>query len=287
MVEAAEFWPDPYRPAWEELSTTKGESLFVQAAFELTKEAATYVQLAAGIYAERPLERNEAIKRGQLAKLAKLCVLFISTTHEDDGDQHLALARQLIELVATFLYLLDDDNGSRHDAYVEHSLIAEKELWKNIDVNVKARGDLWPIEERMYRSMKKLAAESGLDMQAIVHEDKGRKRIGWPKAEDLIARLGPTAYGGYRVGSSVVHSTWTDIHRHHLKSKEDGYDVNFDHVTPRPQPLTLASALSAHALLKYFEGRSEEVHFKERVEDLLERVNRLEEMHEAWLSKLE
>ena len=135
------------------------------------------------------------------------------------SDRQLALAREVIEALATLAYLLADTDGVRFDQYIQDSLVAEREFLRLIKKNIEARGSSWAIEESMTRSIERTARDAGID---DVMGLPGRRVIGWPSTELLLGLVGPNLYPSYRVGSSVLHTQWLDLIRHHIKREDDG-----------------------------------------------------------------
>ena len=139
----------------------------------------------------------------------------------------------------------------------------------------------------MERSIEKTAAAGSID---DVSKLPGRSKIGWPKAEDLLKELGENIYPSYRSGSSVLHSTWSDIQRNQLKQNKDGtFELRFDDTDPRPQPLYAAGLLVVdltHGFLK--KVRPDALgHFVPRLDDLRERLLRVAQTHGEWLDNLD
>nr|MDT0666379.1 hypothetical protein [Micromonospora sp. DSM 115978] len=108
--------------------------------------------------------------------------LTLRELNERETFQQLSISRDAIETLATFLYLIGDDGtGLRFDQYVMNSLVAERELIKDIERNIEQRGgDIQPIEERMKNSVTAAAKAAGID---DVSELPSRKSIGYPSAE--------------------------------------------------------------------------------------------------------
>jgi hypothetical protein len=155
--------PPSFVPDWAALVSATREHAFMPAAIELLKEAGTIALLAAAMLPAKPHERDAAIRCGLLVRLGKLVRLMLADTCDVGGGQQLGLFRQMFETAAAILYLVVDDDGSRHQAFVEDSLVAERELLA--DINRRQAGDpdeRWPIEDRMRRSISRSAAAAGI-----------------------------------------------------------------------------------------------------------------------------
>jgi hypothetical protein len=277
-------WPAEYLPNWEALQSAKSEDVFGEAAFELFKEAGILTVLAAGLIPPEPMTRDDAILCGLLVKTCKLGKAIVAMSTHLGSDRQLALFRELIEALATLRYLLDESgDGSRFMAYVLNSSAAEREFLKVVARNVADRGTELPIEASMTRSIQNTTASAGIDDAGSV---PGKKRIGWPSAETLVNGLGGDVYLAYRGGSSVLHSQWADLIRNHLVRTEDGHFVpSFDEPAPRPQPLYAGATLLAITIDRYLtKMRPDALElFRMHLSSLEERLQRLVQMHGAWL----
>jgi hypothetical protein len=118
--------PLSFVPDWAALQSATNEYPFMHTAVELLKESGAIALLAAGIIPDEPHQRDAAIRCGLLVRLAKLVRLMLADTCDIGGGQQLGLSRQMFETAATLLYLADDGDGSRHQAFVENSLVAER-----------------------------------------------------------------------------------------------------------------------------------------------------------------
>lgn len=216
--------PDRYQPDWAALETATNENPFMSTGVELLKEAVGLCVIVAGVIPEQPYDRDQAIRCGLLMRITRLAVAMLRDTCVGDGEQQMSVSRQVLDSVSTLLYLLDDQNGDRHKSYVEDSLLAERELLRNIQQRQKDTGEVLPIEERMRRSIEESAKAAGIDPLMV----PSRKKIGWPSAEVRARELGSTAYSAYRMGSGALHGTWHTVYRHHLRAVEGGFECTLD-----------------------------------------------------------
>lgn len=275
--------PAPYQPIWSELEATTGEDPFMEAGVELLKEAVTLGHLAAGIVPPAPYGRDDAIRCALLVRVSTLGCTMVRDTCAGDGLQQMSLARQVMESVATLLYLSDDTDGSRFEAFVQDSLIAERELLRDIRLRREEDGEAWPIEERMQRSIDRTGRAGGVDPANL----PSRRQVGWPLVEERLKLLGPTAYGAYRMGSAALHGSWHDLYRNHLEEVDGGLLPRFGLPSPRPQPLLTAALLIVEATQTYLSHRGElECNaFDSSLVDLLNRLKRVDQIHEELLQR--
>ena len=274
--------PEPFLIDDVSLAKIDRESEFLRISFELLKEMGHWLIILAGLATE-PLDLNPAIIRGHTVRLAKLTRTMVREMIQDEPGQQLALVREIIETVATLAYLLGDTDGTRYTAYIQDGLVAEREMVKEITINVADRGAALDIENRMLRSIQSKAAAARI---ADVLTLPGRAKIGFPSAEDRIKLLGLNAYIAYRASSSEVHGTWIDLRRNHLEQVGDKFLPNLAQLSIRPQPplamaYVLVSVYTA-TLARHVEPQ-QIAFFEKRFEDLLDRTKRVDAAHEAWL----
>lgn len=190
----------------------------------------------------------------------------------------------LSDSVTTLLHLLDDDSEELFDSYVHDSLIAEREMLKTIKSMRAERGKELPIERRTESSIIRRAEAAGVKVEEI----PSRKDVNWPGAEERATHLGPTAYVGYRAGSSAIHGTWEDLQRNYVTQVDGGFQGRFEPLAPRPQPLFAAAILVTKSAIQYL-GRlktSQDVsEVRDRLKDLQARTSKADALHEAFLNQ--
>ena len=271
--------PTPYQP---DLSSFTSDDDYVGAAFELLKEVTFTVLALAGCLRGRPFQRDEAIRRGLLQRLGLLGKSMLSDAVHEDGYQQPALGRQVIDAVASYFYLAADTDGSRHQAYVNHSLAEEKSGMEIVVQQIKKRGgDALPIEERMRRSIERMASAAGTIFDAV----PGKAKSGWPRTEDRMLDLSSVGYLPFRTGSSHIHSTWAALLQGDLEEVEDGFLVMPTRCAD-VRPMAAAGRLIAEAAVDYLEregSQAERAWFLDRLTAAIEKVCDLDEAHEQFL----
>lgn len=274
---------DDFPPRYEpDLESLKTDDDFGEAAFELLKEVGMTIVYLVGRIPDIPYQRNEAIRRALIKRLMLLGKSLLSDVAHNSGYQQLQITRQIAEAAASYFYLAQDDgSGERYDAYINQALAEEKHNLGVIAGEVKARGgDSLPIEERMRRSIERMASAAGVDFEAVPKT----RDSGWPGAFERLTAMSPTAYPAYRSGSSALHAGWSALLLQDLEEVEGGFSLDAE-VRPRPQPLTMASLLLTEGAVYYLEADGDEAErafFLERLTDLNERVLRLDEAHEQF-----
>lgn len=286
MGPADELWPDRHELDEDELRDQPSHDKFMFASVELFKELGIITTLIASSSErdDRGFERNDAIRRGLIVRVAKIANSLLAETVADHGEQQFALTRQLLETGANFLYLLAGD-ADRYNAFVADSLIAERDLGRLIQANIKARGgSALPIEERMLRSIESTAKGASMDLDSL----PPRGKSGWPNAFERLRQVGlRDLYVLFRMGSVAVHGGWSDLYLHHLEDQGDGRFLPHDMTPARPEPLTSMGILIIVVLTEYLAAEPAALRetFQPRVDDLRSRIQRLDEAHEAFVQR--
>lgn len=270
----------------EVLKRATTESPYMEAAFYLLREATPWFSIVAALKPTAPLTRNDAILRGLLVRTCKLLRLTLRELRERETFQQLSVSRDTIETLATLVYLIGDDGtGVRFDQYIMNSLVAERELLRDIQRNIRDRnGETWSIEERMKRSIAATAKAAGID---DVSQLPGRTRIGYPSAEERIKLLGPSVYIGYRMGSVETHGDWNDVYRNHLSFDDGEFTPNLGSYDVRPQIPLMLVKLSITVLLDNIERLVPDETTARFLEpllgDLVRRAADVDALHEGFL----
>ncbi|MGW4633953.1 DUF5677 domain-containing protein [Nocardia sp. NPDC004415] len=278
-----------YQVDFTALESASSETIFMRESFELLKEAAQLLTLAAAtLDADQPegFDRDEAILVGHLVRMVKLMRSVIRGVADDHGgDQTMQLTRQFLDSASILKYLLADATDlTRRESYVLDSLIAEKEFLKNVRQQIDERGgDKLNIEERIERSIHLTFDTAGVREDAI----PSRKQIRWPNAENRIRLLGPTAYSAYRAGSGSIHGSWHDLERNHLEVIDGKFQLDFNPAPDRPQPLFTMALIAAMIAQEYLDkciptaGEA----FSDRLESYVTKLGRANDLHEEYLTQ--
>ncbi|MER7278054.1 DUF5677 domain-containing protein [Dactylosporangium sp. NPDC000244] len=272
-------------PDWRALREATDENPFMHAAVELLKGALGVTSALAGIVPDQPYDLHAAIRCGLLVRACKLCTDLVADACMLMGRQQIALTRQLLETLANLSYLCGDDEcGARHLAFIQDSLIAEREFLKVVERQQAANSAAeLPIEARIRASINDTARAAGIEVDQI----PGRRQINWPSALDRIEMaFGPTAYPSFRTGSGAVHGTWHDLLRNHLRQVDGGFEPDFGAATARPQPLLSATIQLTTVAITYLRRQSHhhQQMFDEPLAAALGFAFRTDDMHERWIS---
>ncbi|MFJ1541909.1 DUF5677 domain-containing protein [Micromonospora chalcea] len=230
-------------------------------------------------------ETYAAIRCGLLVRACKLCMDLLADVCVLKGHQQLALNRELIETLANLSYLCgDDEHGTRHLAFLQDSLIVEREFLKVVERQQMLNGGIeLPMEARIRASIDETAQAAGVDLEQL----PGRRRINWPSALDRIEMaFGRTAYPAFRTGSGAVQGTWHDLLRNHLVQVDGGFEPNFQAARPRPQPLLSAAIQLTTTAITYLRRQPDvpQQIFNQPLAAVLGFAFRADDLHERWLS---
>lgn len=274
--------PQPYRL---NLSNLAGDHDYSEAAFELLKEAAFTVLALTGSLRGRPFQRDEAIRRALIQRLALLGKSMLSDAMHEHGYKQPALGRQIIDAAANYFYLAEDEDGSRHWAYVNYSLAEEKAGLEIVVEQIKQRGgNALPIEQRMRRSIERMATAAGTVYEAV----PGKSKSGWPTTEERLLQLSPVGYLPFRTGSSDIHSSWAAVLQRDLEEVDGGFQLApADYADVRP--MTAACLFIADAAVDYLQREgteAERVWFLDRLTTVSEKVRELDQAHEQFMQSL-
>lgn len=286
----ADFLPPLHEVNFADLDSATSEESFVREGFELLKESSVLLTAVAGLRGEAHaagLHRDHAIVVGHYARMIKLMKSLIRQVSDGHGgDQQIAINREYLDSVSTVMYLLADSaDGTRFTAYVMDSLIAEREILKEVREQIALRGDaVLPIEERINRSIAETLAAAGVREEEI----PSRRSNGWPGAKVRIELLGPVAYTAYRAGSGAVHGTFADIYKNHLDETPGGFEIELRPQPFRPQPLLSMGLLGLLTLGEYstkFLDTNLPEALASRGRALVALLRRVDEAHERFLTE--
>jgi Family of unknown function (DUF5677) len=280
-------WPEEYAVDFEELRSATSEMPFLKVSFELLKEAAGLTIMATGISPEpSPTRaRNQAIYIGHLVRMVKMMRTTIRSIVDDHGgDQQMQLARQFLDSASALAYFLEDvGDTSRLDAYVNDSLIAEREFLADVHRQITERGgQKLPIEDRIEQSIRTTFQLAGVEPEDL----PSRSKNNWPSAQERLKLLGPTAYSAYRMGSGSIHGSWHDLERNHLELVNGAFQPYHEAAPTRPQPLFAMSLLAASIVRDFIRKLlpAAQPLFEPRIVGFLERLRQADELHEAFVT---
>jgi len=279
-LNSTDVLPDQYKPAWDDLSSHHD---FGVASFGLLQELAITVVLLANVATDEPLARNKAILRACLQRVALQGKSLLADIDSNDGYQQSQIFRQAAEVASNYLYLSHDSGaGERFDSFVNVSLAEEKNNLNAIAKQVRDRGDEFlPIEERMQRSMKRMASAADVKLEDVPRKNE----CGWPNSEERFKALGPVAYIAYRAGSSELHGGWSALLLRELDEVEGGFTMDGRGSPPDPRSLlalTYVIEMVATVHLSSECGEAERTVFSPRLATIRENYLRLSELHEDW-----
>ena len=269
------------------------EGRLSELAFELYKEVGRLLSVSAFSYvADKPseiiLKRDQAICIGLLIRITKFMTAVVQLVAGDTErfEVVMALNRSILESALNLQFLLLKNEGRFYDQFVKFSLAPERELYDQIVREIRDRGGVeLPIETRMLASIQRTCKESGVNIDEInpKFRDWGggvKNRLKALNQEDAYVSL-------QRIPSHAVHGTWVDLLLNHLEAKEGGFSPKptWTHVDARLlAPVSVYVLEAAREYIKMFVGELPEVMpLYARMNDLKERIFKVNEAHELWL----
>jgi len=265
------------------------ESQFVGLAFNLLREAASYVCVAACTLGSEPTwNRDQAAVGGNMVRLYKLLSAFLDQTMQDRRETGDIISRLAYETIVNVRYMVAHFSPTLIDSYIRHSLRHERRLQDTIETNVADRGgEILPIEHRMLKSLDRAAKVAGVTLDTVDLKDKGPwggKNLRQKAQEVGLDDAYFAVFGGMSHG---VHGAWQDIYQSHLKTDGDGtFTPKLEWDQPRPQTqflLALISLDAVHDFFGFIGGDAALDQVRDPLEDLRARVNIADEAHESYL----
>ena len=288
-----QFLGEPVAVRDETLQECVARKSFSPLAFELYKETVTVLAVCSHAHTgsspeECVLPRNQAICAGLLVRIAKFMTAVASLVSQDSdrADIVFALNRSITESETNLRFLVIKNEDRFFDQFVRFSLAPEREQYDVIQKNIAERGgEIWPIEERMLKSIDRVCRLSGVvitDVQPKMGDWGGGLR------NRLIALGEGERYAAQRLASHAVHGTWVDLVQHHLTEVDKGFqpDPTWSRVDSRLMlPICILVLTATHTYVKaFFPPLPELEPLLERITDLERRIMTVDQAHEAWFS---
>ncbi|PYP84632.1 MAG: hypothetical protein DMG65_22120 [Candidatus Angelobacter sp. Gp1-AA117] len=263
--------------------------------FELYKEAAAVLAAIAHLYESKDgtggFKRNQAICAALLIRIAKFMTAVMQLSAKDKRREVVfVLNRCILESAATLEFLTRKNEDRQYDQFIEESLGAERELHDEIQANIKARGgEIWPIEERMLKSIDRVCRASGFKITDVSLKAKGwgvslRERLKAIGKEELYLTI-------QRLPSHAVHGSWVDLLQNNLEWDEKGGffkpEFEWSSVDARGLgPIALLALDSVEPYISlYFGSHSLSTVILSRIEDLMDRIKKVDAAHEKSMHK--
>ena len=257
--------------------------------FELAKETigvmdavSVYGSVAGGHVL---MDRGRAICTGLVVRMAKLLMSAVKlSSDEEHGETVGILARCAIESSIDLRYLLGKNSDELYERFVKVGLRGERNLYDLINSNIEKRsGVVLGIEARMLDSIERTCDGSRVDI-----EDVSARAGAWGgnlRAKMRFLGLDDDGYSIQTMMSQSVHGSWSDLVRNHLVAEENGYRVNTRHKGTDAKflgPMALLALAGAREYLVEMCGPGESLPLRERVDDLLSRLARVEGADPGW-----
>jgi Family of unknown function (DUF5677) len=280
---------DKTRVEGSELPSFTRESQHFGVAFNLFREAASYVCVLANVTVGPTQSWNldQAVLGGQLVRMFKLMRFAMEESIEHREEMLSVLVRLIAECVINLRFLIRNSSPELVRSYLAYSLQHEKDLATLIRANIDARaGETLPIEERMLRSIARTFENSLLredELPAKKIRNWGDKNL-FEKAKDI--ELGDAYLAIFGGPSRNVHGGWQDLLHYHLECESPGvFRPRLEFKQPRPQAIYSLTHLIAETLMGYvglLDHPSLDPVF-DRLADVDERNHAASKAHEEYL----
>jgi hypothetical protein len=276
---------------FEALKNATNEGPFIDASYRLLIEVGGLVCIAANLHSSAGgWSRGEAALGGNLVRLFKFIQSLLDETNQNRRETSFIFARLAFETIINLRFLMKNYSDDLVESYIVHSFRAEKALIEGIRANIERRGgEQLPIETRMIKSVENALRKSGVTLDGdnphLKKRDWGGKNT-MEKADDV--GLGQMYVGAFKIPSHAVHGNWYDLLAHHLEGDaEQGFRANISWQRTRPQFMQTIAELAAETVYQRASFSGEDVAnlFKPAVEECLEKLRQVSELHEIYLNK--
>ena len=257
---------------------------------QLYREAGSVCVLCAsadieGKGSEWVFDRKQAICAGLLIRIAKFMVAVLRLSEgQEHGEVIMAINRSITESATNLRFLISKNDDELFERYVTASLSTEREFYDLVMRQIDQRGETLVIDERILKSIHRLASLSGVDIEEVdpkFHDWAGGLR-------QRYEALGqPDRYvTEERMGSHAVHGTWVDLVQNHLRPVNGGFVIDYDPTESDGQlqwggALVALEAAQAY-LMEFFKDVPDSQILFNRIEDLMERTLAVGTADDDW-----
>lgn len=273
-------WPERTLVVPNLLQNPNSDEPYLQIATELATEYGQLLHLLAQMRTPQSEGRDGAILRGLAVRCGKLAQRLVAETLAGRGEMQYLLDRELFDTTVDIAYLLRG-NADRFNAFVQHHLQADREVWHHIELNVQAReGERIAHEERMTAHLNRSFALAGVEPTAPL----AAEQVPWPSLGERLAAIGePRAGAMHQLGSFAVSGVWNEIVSYHLTGDEL-FDPKLTWSRPRVEPLLAMAIQGSRIMAAYALRMGHEVSdaFRGRFLDLARRSGEVDSYLELY-----
>lgn len=221
----------------------------------------------------RKLSRDEAILGGNLIRLVKLNLSLLKNTCEKKLEICFILNRCIYETQINILYFLRNGEENNFKNYIKHSLITEKEFYKNIQDNIVNRNnEMLPIEKEIKLSIENSFEISEFEIEQLNKSSNWKnlkKRLDKVFKTDNLNEIYNVFYG---LSSHSIHGNWQDLIQNHIIQDDDKtFRLKDDWTTPKTNLLE-AVILFNLVICKDFANNELELTYKNHIIKTFEKI---------------
>jgi hypothetical protein len=271
------------------LQRRRDEGIFDVLAFDLYRETAMVLVVTSQCSPTENgvLTRNQAICAGLLVRIVKFMTAVMQLSSSTDrAEIVMALNRSIHESEINLRFLLLKNEERFFDQFVLFSLGPEREMYDTIQQNIAARGgERLPIEDRMLESIARVCKASGIAIDQV--DPKYRNWGG--TVRDRLKELGEEdLYAVQRIWSHAIHGTWVDLLFHNLRETDQGFELRSEYTAVDERlmlPLCTKLLQAAEQYIHFFFPGIPEINpLLDRIQDLSERIEKVDLTAEDWKS---
>jgi hypothetical protein len=182
-------------------------------------------------------------------RCSRLMMANLRTASEDRHDEAVSIVnRSIKESAIKVIWLCETQDKDRFSRVLADGLKGDLELKSHIQNNIKARGHKIAIEDRMLKSIQRSLKTARLSDSSI----KKTRRL--PSLQSLMLQIGMSDLSYVviqRMGSHMVHGTWTALLAHNIEVEDGVLKLNPDFNSPHPNGLVFSSLFVLEALLAF------------------------------------
>ncbi|ATH07399.1 hypothetical protein BIY24_05430 [Halobacteriovorax marinus] len=248
--------PDPEESEWQKCKIEKD---FMPIAFEVFKFLGisigkiVYTIESTTSFKEKQKDLKFLIIQAHLMKTARMMNSVLHLAGERKFLETLMIIqRVLCETIVNARWLIHFGDEKIFNKYLDCSLSPEKELWNNIEENIKKRGGKQEnIETSMKESINRACRLAGKKVEDI---PTGYNKWGpstYKKLEDL--KLSALFNPIYSLGSHAIHTSFVDLIQFFLKEEDDFLVLKETSNYPKDAHLVSLGIMAVHFVYDYIE----------------------------------
>lgn len=229
---------------------------------------------------------QQGILTGHMVRAYKLYDTLIYLLTKNRLESALVFYRLLLETSLNLRYLLHENKDDLYKKFIKSGLAYDKKLWD--EINNRKKSPPLEIEKRMLESIEKRFKQSHLTIEEVQSKDTNwRDKSLYQIAENL--NVEHEYEFGYRTSSQVIHGSWSEMIKYHLRETNDHFEPFLEYQSTRPQIVSSASTLLLRLTKEYaekiYQDDSNNLNLiMNALNEAIEWYKKIDEQHEAYLA---